>query len=879
MLSSSRDLRKGLSRTPRWPTTTMTAGSTFIFASTATISAWTNITTPLPTLTRAMAHRIFCYTTKAAPHFAIAPKPPDSTSTTIDTASRAPGATSVLTATPIFTSVSAEADVEDPGAGMSASWLDYDNDGKQDVYVSNMWSATGIRVSGQERFHQGEPENIRALYRQHARGNSLYRNLGNGKFRNVSRQAGVEMGRWAWCSDAWDFDHDGYSDLYIANGYISGPDTRDLGSFFWRQVVGKSPQASLASANYERGWNAINELIRSDASWSGYERNVFYANNGDGTFSEISGAIGLDFPEDSRAFALADLDHDGRLEVVLKNRSTPQVRVLRNAMKDLGHSIAFRLRGTKSNRAAIGAAVTVEAGALHQTKYVQAGSGFLSQHTKELFFGVGKNASPVRATVRWPSGLTRTFERVPVDRRVEIQEGSQDFVAQPFRRSAAAYMRVAEAAKPEALVSTVETWLIEPLDAPDFSLPDLEGKAVELRSLRGSFALLHFWASASPDCREQLRALQQNNGKLESRGLRIVGINVDEAGEAEAVRSMAGKEKLYFPALLVTEEVAGVYNILYRYLFDRRRDLPLPMSFLLNKNGMIVKVYQGPVNPERVLEDLQSIPATAAERARKALPFPGTLYDGTFQRNDFTYGVALFQRGYLEHAAASFKQVITAKPNEPEAYYNLGTLYLRKNELAEARRYLEQSVKLRANYPEAWNNLGMIAAQENQADEAIRNFQQSLLLRPDYAIALLNLGNVYRRQGNFAEGEKLLKRALEIEPENPEVHYSLGMLYARQEQLSLASQYLQRAVDLRPDYHDAPNNLGVFFVREERYPEAEEKFKACIRAAPNFDQAYLNLARLYVLLKEKEKARDVLQALLQQQPQHKLAQQALEMLN
>jgi Tfp pilus assembly protein PilF len=99
------------------------------------------------------------------------------------------------------------------------------------------------------------------------------------------------------------------------------------------------------------------------------------------------------------------------------------------------------------------------------------------------------------------------------------------------------------------------------------------------------------------------------------------------------------------------------------------------------------------------------------------------------------------------------------------------------------------------------------------------------------------------------------------------------------EQLPLALQYLERAVSLRPDYADALNNLGVFFVREERYPEAETKFKACIRAAPAFDQAYLNLARLYVILKEKDKAREVLQALLQRQPQHKMAQEALEMLN
>jgi Flp pilus assembly protein TadD len=86
-------------------------------------------------------------------------------------------------------------------------------------------------------------------------------------------------------------------------------------------------------------------------------------------------------------------------------------------------------------------------------------------------------------------------------------------------------------------------------------------------------------------------------------------------------------------------------------------------------------------------------------------------------------------------------------------------------------------------------------------------------------------------------------------------------------------------VSLRPDYSDALNNLGVLLVQAERYPEAEQTFRTCIQVAPNFDQAYLNLARLYVLIKDKEKAREVLLALLRQQPQHKMAQQVLEMLH
>jgi len=773
-----------------------------------------------------------------------------------------------------FTSVSKEAGAEDVGAGMSACWSDFNNDGKQDIYVANMWSSAGQRVSAQKSFHEKATDDIRAFYRRHARGNALYQNHGDGRFQNVSQQTGVEMGRWSWSSDFSDFDHDGYPDLYVSNGYISALEQRDLASFFWRQVVAKSPDDDTPSLAYERGWNALNELIRSDTSWNGYERNVMFANNRDGTFSEVSGVVGLDFLEDSRSFALADLDHDGRLEVILKNRNAPQLRILHNAMKELGHSVVFRLRGTKSNRDAIGTAITLEAGSLHQTKYLQAGSGFLAQHSKELFFGVGKEEN-IRATVRWPSGLTQQFEALPVNHRIEIEEGSVTFQAKAFAAPNPLYAQGGLAQKPESLPSTVETWLIEPLKAPEFSLPDLAGDVRELRSLRGNFALLNFWATIATLSRDQLRVLQQHSTMFAASHLEILAINVDGANDVSTARSFAAQEKFSFPILFATEDVAGTYNIIYRYMFDRRRDLGIPTSFLLDREGMIVKVYQGPIDPQRLLEDVKSAPNTPAERMQRAIPLGGKLYQSSFSRNDFTYGVAMFQHGYLEQAAESFQQVIAAKPDDPEGYYNLGTLNLRRNNFAEARRYLEQTLKLRPNYPEAWNNLGMMAAQEGRADEAIRDFQQSLSLRPSYGIALLNLGNVYRRQGDFEKAQECLSRALELQPDDPEVNYSLGMFYAQQNQMQNAAEYLQKAIDLRPDYPEALNNLGVLFVREQSYAKAEEQFETCIRVVPNFDQSYLNLARLYALQNNKEKARDVLQELLRIQPQNASARQAL----
>jgi len=777
-----------------------------------------------------------------------------------------------------FTAIASEAGVDEVGAGMSACWFDFDRDGKQDIYAGNMWSAAGIRVSEQKLFHETEPESIRALYRRHARGNSLFQNQGDGHFKNVGAQAGVEMGRWSWSSDAWDFDQDGYPDLYVANGYVSGPNSPELASFFWRQVIAKSPQTATPSPAYETGWNAINELIRSDGCWNGHERNVFYSNNHDGTFSDISAVAGLDLPDDSRAFALADLDGDGRPELVLKNRTAPQVRILRNVMKEIGNSVVLRLRGTKSNRDGIGSRVTVESGPDRQTKYLQAGSGFLSQHSKELFFGLGETVGTVRATVRWPSGASQAFEGLPVNHRIDVEEGAARFLARPYGESRWTTNADEQSAPFEKPPATIETWLVEPLAAPNFSLPDAAGTIWELRKFPSAFLLLTFWTVGSEQEAGQLSNLRGQHAALGSR-MQLAAVNIDPPENQEAVRSLLVREAFPFPVLLGTPETAGVYNIVCRYLFDRHRDLALPVSFLLDGQRQIVKIYQGAFAVERVGEDLDRVPRSAEERVRLSLPFPGRLCLGTFERNDLTYGVALFEHGYLDQAADSFRQVIARKPQSPGAFYNLGTLYLRQHRPGDARGNFEKALKLRPHYPEAWNNLGLLAAQEGDTDQAIQNFKQALAQRPEYAVALANLGNIYRRQKAFRQAEEVLHRAVELEPNDPEINYSLGMLYAQEGEGKSAEMYLRKVLGLRPDYPEALNNLGVLFAGERRYAEAEGQFQACIRCAPHFARAYLNLAHLYVVLNDREKAKGVLESLLRLEPQNQMAKQTLETLN
>jgi tetratricopeptide (TPR) repeat protein len=778
-----------------------------------------------------------------------------------------------------FTDVASQAGVEDVGAGMSACWVDYDNDGAEDLYVGNMWTAAGERVSTQDVFKKNSSSEIRALYHKHAMGNSLLRNHG-AEFENATGSAGVGMGRWAWSSDMFDFDHDGFADLYVTNGMVSGSSSHDLNSFFWRQVVARSPDEARPSGEYEQGWNALNELIRSDGTWSGYERNVFYANNRDGTFSDVSAVVGLDFLEDGRAFALADFDHDGRLEVLLKSRNAPQLRLLKNEIEELPPSIAFRLQGTKSNRDAIGASITIESGSLRQTRMLQAGSGFLSQHSKDLFFGLGETNGPVHATVLWPSGAVQKLRDLPINHRLWVEEGIETWRTERFKATTMRSPSVA-ATERESVPANVECWLLDPISAPDFSLPDPSGQTRTLRALRGQPALLNFWAAQSPQLRDELAVLQKLHAVSAARSLQVIAVNADGATQ-DALRAVVRDQRLSLPMLRGSDDVVAIYNIIYRQMFDRHRDLILPTSFLIDEKGDIVKVYQRPLDPEHVEQDLRSIPRTDAERLAHGLPFPSATSTLEVGRNYLSYGALFFQRGYLDQAGASFQQAWRDDPASAEALYGIGSVYLNQNKNAEARQTFERAVKARANYPDtlpdAWNNLGVIATREGRVDDSVPCFQEALRLNPHHLLSLDNLGNAYRMQKRWDEARKVIQQALAVAPEDPEANYSMGMIFAQVGDTDKAYEYLQRALKARPVYPEALNNLGVLYLLTQRRDLAVKSFEQCIRIAPAFDQAYLNLARVYALEGAREKARNLLLRLLEQHPDHPQAKQMLEQL-
>ena len=717
-----------------------------------------------------------------------------------------------------FHDTAAAAGVADVGPGMSAAWFDYDGDGRQDLYVSNMWTAPGQRVVEDKAFAAAPDEILRNAYRRHSKGNSLFHNRGDGAFESTEAAEGVEMGRWAWASDGIDFDNDGTPEIYITCGMLTNSSTHDLASFFWRQVVARSPTTNIAAPAYENGWNALNQLIRGDYSWNGREPNVLYARRL-GHFHDFSGVSGLDFAEDSRAFAVTDLDGDGSLDLLLKSRLGPQVRAFQNDWGQSRHSLALELQGTRSNRDAIGARVEVEHSDKRTVRILQAGSGYISQHTKRLYFGLGDASSTGKVRILWPSGLTQEFENLAAGFRHQVVEGSDELKRIAFLpRKPFTTARAPITGDNRANLETA--WLLEPVPLPE------------------------------PPKGQGFLCLFSGQRPLTPPGLPFQMVDL---GGGSSDRS-------------------AWYALFRMYLFDYRVDLTLPLLLLVDGRGMAHKVYEGIPEPGRLRADLAMM--QDKNRIRLALPFPGTYYAPP-NRNYFRLGAAFYWAGYPLQALIYMEEALRSAPNNSKAHLAVGHIHLEAGSYGPAREHLERAVKLSPGSADGWINLGSLeTALENYA-AGLQDFEKALTILPDSAFALMSAGRAHGKLGHASIAEQMLRRALEIEPRNAEASNQLGLLLSGQNRTDEARKSFQDAIAAERDHTGAINNLGVLYMQTQKPQDAIAAFRYGIEVAPDEELLYFNLARVYVAVGDRVKARYVLQQLLVRHPDSVMGKKGL----
>ncbi|HEV3081760.1 MAG TPA: CRTAC1 family protein [Gemmataceae bacterium] len=321
-----------------------------------------------------------------------------------------------------FTDVTLQVLGRTPWGGVGARLLDLNSDGRLALYVVDMHSDMWMGLDANQRslplakqyekrkfaYNSGPYAELdpRVIERENRMaeqvgwkraevlfGNALYRNDGKGKFTEISDQAGLET-FWPWGIATGDFDNDGREDVFLPSG---------MGYPFY------------------------------------YWPNYLLMNQGDGTFRNRAAELGIEPPSrgihlpnriagreavrSSRGAATGDFDNDGRLDIVTNNFND-QPYFFKNRLPRQNY-VAFRLRGTRSNRDAIGAVLRLYQGGRIMSRQVLGACGYLSQSSRVLHFGLGNKPEIDRVEIHWPSGVWQRLDAVAANRLHDIVEPAQ----------------------------------------------------------------------------------------------------------------------------------------------------------------------------------------------------------------------------------------------------------------------------------------------------------------------------------------------------------------------------------------------------------------------------------------------------------------------
>ncbi len=285
-----------------------------------------------------------------------------------------------------FKDVTATAIGFDTRKGMNVDMGDYNRDGYLDIYVTN----------------------ITDEYMKEC--NMLWHNNGDGTFVDLSRETGTCDTDWGWAGKFADFDNDGWEDLFVVNGLRSAGERNYIPALL-EMIVTPNVDFSDIDSYPDIG----------NMTWSGYQKQRLFHNLSDGTFKEVAGAAGVDNDLDGRGVGIGDFDNDGRLDIYQTNANQPAL-MFHNIAEKSGHWLQVQLRGTVSNRDAIGARVTLRSGGVSQLREVNGGNGYASQETSRLHFGLGAATKIESLEIRWPSGILQTLRPTRVDTLLIIDE-------------------------------------------------------------------------------------------------------------------------------------------------------------------------------------------------------------------------------------------------------------------------------------------------------------------------------------------------------------------------------------------------------------------------------------------------------------------------
>jgi hypothetical protein len=297
---------------------------------------------------------------------------------------------------------------------MGADAADLDNDLKPDLFVTEMLPRTQERKKSKNIYETWDKymAAVRNGYFHQFSRNVLQKNIGNLKFLEIGRFAGVADTEWSWAALAQDFDNDGLKDLFVSNGIY-----KDL---LDKDYLNYSANATMIRSKIDKKEKVLTELI--DSMPSVPQVNCMFKNRGGMHFEMVSDQWGLGQAGFSNGSAYGDLDNDGDLDLVVNNVNMPSF-VYRNNSDSISHrSIGFKLVGEGSNTMAIGAKVIVEYCGNSSMLENYTTRGFQSSISPVLHFGVGGSRQVDKVTVYWPDGKVSTRQNLETNKTYSLSQ-------------------------------------------------------------------------------------------------------------------------------------------------------------------------------------------------------------------------------------------------------------------------------------------------------------------------------------------------------------------------------------------------------------------------------------------------------------------------
>ena len=505
-----------------------------------------------------------------------------------------------------FTDVTTQAGVTAYGYAMGASWGDYDNDGQDDLYVSNMYSEPGRRITKQI-------PGLEKMFIESAAGNWLYHQVANGKFEQVAGLMPPSMtvmkAGWSWGGCFADFDNDSFLDLYVLNGYFTAPKEHssglDLESNLWRTMVRTDENLSRPSFRFSPEWKRTSApdshgpMIDARLagverqgdkvfvhSLNGNERNRYFANHAGRSFSDISALSGLDNPADSRGFAILDYDRDGWQDIALVNANQPLFNLYHNEMGTTGLSggvIAIRFVGGNRQaspskgfgcRDGYGARIVVDLGNEKITREHRCGDGWSTQNSPTMMVGIGSHTNVVSLTVKWPSGRTTTTQGVPEGTLLTVYENPEDGPTNdPVERTT-------------YRVKTSERRMA-PINREVFPIAAVDSSAKPGARLR----VYTTFSTSNQPYKENLPRLRHVRAELGPEGVDIIAVPIDDTDDNQ---KLADYNREYRPSTrligIAVSQRAGAAAA-FTKVFGA--EPPLPSSVITDSSGHVLATQPG----------------------------------------------------------------------------------------------------------------------------------------------------------------------------------------------------------------------------------------------------------------------------------------------